>query len=109
LLKSAQFRRVYDNGFRVSCPFFAAFCLRNQSGEPLPNAGPRIGFTIPRGVGKAVVRNRIRRRLREIFRKRMAKLAPGWEIVLNPRRSVEVALLADLEREVERLIARCAK
>jgi ribonuclease P protein component len=70
-LRSKDFRKVYDEGSRIANPLFAAFCLR----ESLPD-GPRIGFTVPRALGKAVVRNRIRRRVREAVRHHLDRLNP---------------------------------
>jgi ribonuclease P protein component len=105
-----DFRRVYDNGSRFSCPYFVAFLFR-QSAGPSPESvrpdGPRIGFTIPRAVGKAVIRNRIRRRIREQLRVRLALIDPALDIVLNPRRAAAEAPLAELTRQLERLIERC--
>ena len=72
---------------RFSGPLFAAFCLRNAE-----DGGPRIGFTIPRAVGKAVARNRIRRRVREAVRLQLERLNPQWSIVINPRRKALEAL-----------------
>jgi ribonuclease P protein component len=69
--------------------------------------GPRIGFTTPRALGKAVVRNRIRRRVREAVRLHLEQLSPEWSIVFNPRRKAMEAPLPDLEREVQRLFQRC--
>ena len=69
--------------------------------------GPHIGFTLPRAVGKAVIRNRIRRRLREVVRLRLDRLNPQWSIVFNPRRKAFDAPLAELQREVEKLFLRC--
>ncbi len=69
--------------------------------------GPHIGFTLPRAVGKAVVRNRIRRRLREVIRLRLDRLNPQWSIVFNPRRKAFDAPIAELQREVEKLFLRC--
>ena len=104
MLRSVDFRRIYEQGFRVSCSYFAAFCVhRKDSGA----AGPKVGFTVPRALGGAVVRNRIRRRVREAVRRQLGDLGPGWEIVFNPRRSVLTAPAAGLEREVKRLIERC--
>ncbi|MBL8240017.1 MAG: ribonuclease P protein component [Bryobacterales bacterium] len=110
LLKSADFRKVYDNGSRFSCPYFVAFLFRHTSGtapEPVQRDGPRIGFTIPRAVGKAVIRNRIRRRIREQLRVRLRQIDPSLDIVLNPRRAAAEAPLAELTRQLERLIERC--
>jgi ribonuclease P protein component len=70
-------------------------------------AGPRIGFTTPRALGKAVVRNRIKRRVREAVRLRLDQLNPQWSIVINPRRKALEAPFPELEREVERLFRQC--
>ena len=69
--------------------------------------GPHIGFTTPRALGKAVVRNRIKRRLREAVRLQLDRLNPQWSIVFNPRRKALDAPTSDLQREVERLFLRC--
>jgi len=58
-------------------------------------------------VGKAHDRNRIRRRIREMIRVRLAGTNPSLDIVLNPRRAALEAPQADLARQVERLIERC--
>ena len=105
LLKSVDFRKVYDNGSRFSCPYFVAFLFRHSA--PIRENGPRIGFTIPRAVGKAVIRNRIRRRIREQLRVRLEQIDPALDIVLNPRRAAAEAPLAELTRQLERLIERC--
>lgn len=102
LLRSQDFRKVYDQGARFAGPFFAAFCLRRPETD-----GPRVGFTTPRALGKAVVRNRIKRRLREAVRFELEHLSPQWSIVINPRRKALEAPLPDLQREVERLFLRC--
>jgi ribonuclease P protein component len=81
---------------------FAAFCLRGT-----PPDGPRIGFTTPRALGKAVARNRIRRRVREAVRSLLDRLNPQWSIVFNPRRKALQAPCAELRREVEKLFLRC--
>src|ERR1700733_14352199 len=105
ILRSADFRLVYDQGFRVSGPLFAAFC-RAREGAAV-ELGARLGLTVPRAVGKAVVRNRIKRGFREVFRLHRAKIAPQWDIVLNPRRSALEAEFAQLEREMGRVIDKC--
>lgn len=83
--------------------YFSAFCLRRST-----DASPaRFGFTVPRALGKAVQRNRIRRRLREAVRTQLAAAPAHWAIVFNPRRSVLEAPFEDLRREVGRIFAQC--
>jgi ribonuclease P protein component len=82
--------------------YFAAFCLRMEA-----NAPSRFGFTVPKALGKAVVRNRLRRRLREAVRTQMPLLSSNWAVVFNPRRTVLEAPFEDLCREVGRIFARC--
>jgi ribonuclease P protein component len=79
-----------------------AFLLRQSA-----NHGPRFGFTIPRAVGKAHDRNRIRRRIREMIRVRLAGIDANLDVVINPRRAALEAPQADLARQVERLLERC--
>jgi ribonuclease P protein component len=62
---------------------------------------------VPRALGGAVVRNRIKRRVREAVRCELDRLNPQWSIVINPRKRAFDAPLPDLRREVERLFARC--
>jgi ribonuclease P protein component len=96
---------VYDHGTRVSGPLFAAFCLARPEAGSGCNA--RLGLTLPRAIGGSVVRNRIKRRLREAFRRHRAELDPRWDIVLNPRRTALAAPFADLERALRKVIEKC--
>jgi ribonuclease P protein component len=97
-----EFRAVYDHGFRVTSPFFAAFCRQRESGDTA-----RLGLTVPRAIGGAVVRNRIKRRLREIFRAHRSEIGARWDIVVNPRRSACEAPFRELERAFGKVIEKC--
>lgn len=83
--------------------YFAAFCLHSPS-APTPS---RFGFTVPRALGKAVKRNRLKRRMREAVRSQLDLLPANWAVVFNPRRSVFDAPFDDLCREVARIFERC--
>lgn len=69
--------------------------------------GPRFGITVNRKVGGAVVRNRVKRRLREIYRRwgDRTKL-PAVDIVLHARPSAPQASYSQLAQEVEKQLAR---
>jgi ribonuclease P protein component len=97
LLRHADFERVYKLGKRHFAACMTVFYLRRAEGE-----GPRVGFTVGRVLGGAVVRNRMKRRLREAVRlRRMAGSAPV-DVVINPKKSLLTADFTDLLREVER-------
>jgi ribonuclease P protein component len=97
LLRRGEFRRVYDEGQRRSTPLCAIFFR--------PNGLPwtRLGITAPAHLGNAVVRNRAKRRLREVFRRHRAGIPAGWDIVLNPRELVAKVQFPTLVREILRL------
>lgn len=97
LLKRAEFRRVYDEGQRRSGRLCAAFFRPNGLAQT------RLGITAPARLGGAVIRNRLKRRLREVFRLHREALPQGWDIVLNPRPAAIGAPFASLEKELMRL------
>lgn len=98
LLRRPDFRRVYEEGRRGS----ARVCTIFYRSNGLPRT--RVGITTPRALGKAVVRNRIRRRLREVIRLNQAAIPSGWDLVLNPRRPVVEIPFPVLVREILRLM-----
>jgi ribonuclease P protein component len=66
-----------------------------------------VGFTTPRALGKAVVRNRIRRRMRESARLELPLLAAPVDVVFHPRRSILEVDFARLRAEVARVFDKC--
>jgi ribonuclease P protein component len=63
-------------------------------------SGPRVGLTVPKALGKAVDRNRIKRRMREAVRRALPFLTAPVDVILHPKRSVIDADFVVLEREV---------
>jgi ribonuclease P protein component len=97
LLKRAEFRKVYEQGERRSGQLAAIFWRPNGLDRC------RLGITVPARVGNAVVRNRIKRRVREVFRREGSSIPAGWDVVLNPRASTAQVPFSTLRRELLRL------
>ena len=100
MLRRADFRRVYDEGQRRSSSLCTAFLLANG----LPHT--RLGVTTPSALGNAVLRNRLKRRLREVFRLNHTAMVQGWDVVLNPRPAVARVSFEHLVKEILRLLPR---
>ena len=98
LLRRIEFRRVYDEGRRRRAPLCTVFYRANGL------AYSRLGITAPRVLGKSVLRNRVKRRLREVFRVNRRTLPGGWDIVLNPGERVAAIPFPRLEEEILRLL-----
>lgn len=97
-MQKAQFDAVYRAGKRRSSSHFTAFVLANN----LPQS--RFGFSIKKALGGAVVRNRIRRRLRELARLHRKEIPAGWDIVIHPKTSVAKAPFDALTADFLRLL-----
>jgi ribonuclease P protein component len=107
LRKHADYQRVYSASRKQFAKqmsyFFALRAPAGADGLQLPNAEPedaRVGLTVGKVMGKAVDRNRIKRRMREAIRRQLPLLRMPVDVVLHPRRSVIELDLPTLEREV---------
>ena len=100
LKKNSDFRRLYAKGKSAANPYMVVYCRRNRTGEN------RLGFTVSVKLGHAVVRNRIRRRLREVARLNAERLRSGWDLVLVARSR---ALDAPFNKLEEAYLASCGK
>ena len=77
--ENRTFRQIYRRGRSAVTPFLVLYCRPNRLGRN------RLGITVSTKLGGAVVRNRARRRLREVYRLNAPRLRPGWDIVLVAR------------------------
>ena len=83
LSRSRDFDAVYRHGRSVSTRYLVLYWFSRDEDEG--GEGPRLGLAVPKAVGTAVTRNRIKRRLREIFRARSAELPQENDYVLVVR------------------------
>ena len=79
LKKNSDFRRLYAKGKSAVNPYLVVYCRKNRENRN------RFGYTVSAKLGHAVVRNRVRRRLREIVRLNGARLVPGYDVVIVAR------------------------
>ena len=79
LKKNSDFRRLYARGKSAVNPYMVVYCRRSKE------KNNRLGYTVSTKLGHAVVRNRVRRRLREIYRLNAHKLSSGYDIVIVAR------------------------
>ena len=83
------FRRLYSSSGHANS-YLVLYARKNRS------ATNRVGVTVSKKLGCAVVRNRVRRRLREVYRLNEARFAPGWDIVVVARSRCVSANFASL-------------
>jgi ribonuclease P protein component len=104
---SAEFSLAVRSGSRAGRPTIVGHLLVDQDRSADP---PKIGFIVSRAVGSAVVRNRVRRRLRELMRGYL-QLLPGGSLLVvraNPvaARADQSDLAADLDLVIRKLLRR---
>lgn len=95
-----EFQRVWDAGKSWSHSLVVVRVASN--GLDLN----RFGFVAGKKIGKAVARNRVKRRMREIVRKRVPQMSKGWDIVLIARTAAEKAEFKEIESAVEQVFKR---
>ena len=100
LRKHADYQRVYTSSRKQFSKQMAYFYSLRPADRRSDTTGPRIGLTVGKVLGKAVERNRIKRRLRECVRRHAGKLTFPVDVILHPRRSVLEMEHTSLDREV---------
>jgi ribonuclease P protein component len=96
--RRADYQRVYERGTKSQSKLLTLFTLSNN----LPFG--RLGIAATRKLGGAVVRNKAKRLIREVFRRN--KLAPGFDVVVIPKREMMDATLTAIETEFRHNLAR---
>lgn len=97
-----EFRRIYAKGKSGVSPCLVAYCRPNR------RENNRLGVTVSAKIGHAVVRNRVRRRLREIFRLSQPEMKQGYDVILVARSRAVKATYRELTKDYLRVCEKLA-
>jgi ribonuclease P protein component len=103
LRHAREFQRVFQQGKKLVAPLFVLYVL------PTSALRSRLGITVSKRIGKAVVRNRTRRLMRELFRHYKALIQPPCDLVFVARRGATEASLEEYVQQFMGLLRRCQR
>ena len=89
--KNRDFKSLYRLGKSSVNPYLVVYCRKNRRGES------RLGISVGTKVGKAVCRNRVRRRIREAYRLSEERIRPGYDMIVVARVRAATADYRDIE------------
>ena len=98
---SVEFKTIQRSGKKLREPHLLALALPSDEQS-------RIGITVSKKIGNAVVRNKVKRLLREVIRHEYPTLCAGWKIVLIAHPNAASASQAELCKSVRRIFSRLA-
>ena len=93
IVRSSDYQALYKTGSKIHSSHFVLFSRWNALGHP------RLGITASRKVGGAVVRNRVKRLFREIFRKSLDQIPNRFDMVVNAKSGCGNTHYEDLKAE----------
>lgn len=100
LRRQSDFRAVRETGRRLNCGAFTFWCLARGATSTAQAGLRRVGVVASTAsVGHAVLRNRAKRRLREVFRRQQESVPAQCDILLTARASAVRVPMAELERK----------
>jgi ribonuclease P protein component len=102
LTDSPEFERVYRQGTAYRGKLFSVHAFPNEHGNP------RLGLSVSRKVGTAVMRNTVRRRLREVFRASTSEIPGDLDLVVSARPAAAEATFDELRAEFGKALGKFA-
>lgn len=100
LKNNREFRRVYDKGRSLSNKYLVIFFIKNGLEYN------RVGFSVTKKIGNAVIRNRVKRLIKEAFRLNSEGINQGYDIIFLSRIRCNQATYVDVEKSILNLLKR---
>jgi ribonuclease P protein component len=91
LATAAEFTRCFRHGQRLRTKYFTVYAYRRGENSA------RLGLAVGKAIGNAVVRNRVKRRLREVFRHYKALVPDGYDLFVRAMPASASAAYAEIE------------
>ena len=98
--ENKDFKRLYYRGKNVANEYLAVYSRR------FGGKGCRLGITVSAKIGKAVVRNRIRRLIKESYRLMEDEVRPGWDIVVVARGRAAHAVFGEISSSLKKALSK---
>jgi ribonuclease P protein component len=105
LRDSDAFRRTVRSGRRAGSPALVVHVLTGEDGS----TPARVGFVVSKAVGNAVVRNRVKRRLRHLVKPHLSTLPEGTEVVVRAQPAAASLGAQELASELTRCLDRATR
>jgi len=99
LRKNLDFRRIYRSSKSIANQDLVLYIKKNNNSNNI-----RIGFSISKKIGKANQRNLLKRQLREVVRKKIELLKPGYDLIFIARQKIKGKSYYDVEKSMEFLL-----
>jgi len=100
ITKNFEFINVYRAGRRLSCPYFNMYVKKNSLGKT------RLGVSISKKVGKSVVRNKLKRRIKEVFRNNLKNVKNGFDVVISVKPEMAKIDYRQITKEIKNILKR---
>lgn len=98
LKKNREFQHVYRTGKSMSSRIMVLVFSRTKRGSL------RIGFSVSKKIGNSVMRNRVKRRMRECFRQNMPEVITGYSLIFIARGDIVAASYQQIEKSMRLLL-----
>lgn len=98
LRSNIQFKKVYSNGKSYGNKLIVLFVFKNGLKYN------RVGYSVTKKVGNSVTRNRVRRRMKEIYRLNCYKIKNGYDLIFLPRTNIKDSCYKDIESAMFHLL-----